>query len=67
MLKCESPHENFQMVSTLALEAIPILRQQNNWVGGSKIRPFLLMFSTVFMLIRWVGGVPKDQKYADVI
>ena len=27
----------------------------------------LLTFNTVFMLIIWVGGVQKGQKYADVI
>ena len=27
----------------------------------------LLTFSTVFMLIRWVGGVQKGKKNADVI
>ena len=47
--------------------AIPILRQQKNWVGGSRKWPFLLMFSSEVMLIRMVGGVQKGQKYADVI
>ena len=46
---------------------IPVLRQQKDWVGGSRKWPVLLTFSTVFMLIRWVGGVQKGQKYADVI
>ena len=35
---------------------IPILRQQKDWVGGSKKWPVLLMFDTVLMLIRWVSG-----------
>ena len=48
------------------LGAIPILRQQKDWVGESRIGPFLLMFSAVFMVIRWVGWVQKGQKYADV-
>ena len=46
---------------------IPILRQQKDWVGGTRKRPDLLTFSTVFMLISWVGGVQKVQKYTDVI
>ena len=36
-------------------------------LGGSRKWLILLTFSTVFMLIRWVGGVQKGQKYADVI
>ena len=36
------------------------------WVGLEN-GPFLLTFITVFMLIRWMGGVQKGQKYADVI
>ena len=46
---------------------IPILRQQNDCVSGSRKWPVLLTFITVFMLIRWVGGVQKGKKYADVI
>ena len=46
---------------------IPILRQQKDWVGGSRKLPVLLTFSTTLMLIRRVGGVQKGQKYADVI
>ena len=53
--------------SSFVLGAIPILRQQKDWVGGFRKWPILLTFSTVFMLIRWVGGVQKGQKYADVI
>ena len=33
------------------LGAIPILYQQEGWVGGFGKWQFLLMFSTVFMLI----------------
>ena len=40
----------------VTLDAIPILRQQKDWVGGSRKWPFLLMFSTIFMLISWVGS-----------
>ena len=36
-------------------------------VGKSRKWPVLLTFSTVFMLIRWVGGVQKGHKYADII
>ena len=36
-------------------------------VSGSRKWPVLLTFSIVFMLIRWVGGVQKGQRYADVI
>ena len=43
---------------------IPILRQQKDWVGGSRKLPVLLTFSTTFMR---VGGVQKGQKYAGVI
>ena len=32
------------------LGTIPILRQQKDWVGGVEKLPFLLTFSTVFML-----------------
>ena len=32
------------------LETIPILRQQKNWVGRFGKWPFLLTFSTAFML-----------------
>ena len=35
-------------------------------LGGSRKWPVSLTFSTVFMLIRWVGGVQKGKKY-DVI
>ena len=38
------------------LGTIPILRQQKDWVGGSRKWPVFLTFSTVFMLIRWVGS-----------
>ena len=51
----------------ITLGTIPILCQQKDWVGGSRKKPDLLTFSTVFMLIRWVGRVQKGQKYADVI
>ena len=34
------------------LGTIPILRQQKDWVGGSRKWPVLLKFSSVFML-RW--------------
>ena len=44
-----------------------MIRQQKDWVGGSRKLPFLLPFNTVFMLIRWVGGVQKGKIYADII
>jgi len=49
------------------LGTLSILRQQKDWVGGSRKWPVLLTFNTEFMLIRWVGGVQKDQNNADVI
>ena len=36
-----------------------------NWVGGYRKWPVLLTFNTVFMVIRWMGGVQKEQKYMD--
>ena len=47
--------------------AIPILRQQKDWVGGSKKWQILLTSSTVLMVIRWVGRVQKGQNIADVL
>ena len=63
----KSSQQDFIRTLGVKIEAIPILRQQKDWVGGSKKGPFLLTFSTVFMLIRRVGGVQKGQKYANVI
>ena len=51
----------------LSLDKRPSIYYVSNWVGGSRKWPVLLTLSTVFMLIRWVGWVQKDQKYADVI
>ena len=58
----------FEVTFLLQLGTIPILRQQKNWVGGSRKWPVLLTFSTVFvLLIRLVDEVQKGQKYGDVI
>ena len=43
------------------------VNKRTGWVGGSRKWPVLLTFITEFMLIRWVGGVPRGQEYADVI
>ena len=45
----------------------PFITSAKERVGGSRKWPVLLTFSTVFMLIRWLVGVQKGQKYADVI
>ena len=37
------------------LETIHLLRQQKDWGGWVQKRTFLVTFSTVFMLIEWVG------------
>ena len=47
--------KELRMFDETLLDTIPILRQQNDWVGGVEKWPFLQTFSTVFMLIRWVG------------
>ena len=39
----------------ITLGNIHILRQQKDWVVGSRKRPVLLAFSAVFMLINLVG------------
>ena len=44
------PH--LRNISTPPLGTIPILRQQKDWVAGSRKWPLLLTFSNVFMLIR---------------
>ena len=36
----------------ICIETIPILRQQKDWVSGSRKWTVVMMFSTVFMLIR---------------
>ena len=41
--------------------------KRTGWVGLYRKWPVLLTFNTEFMLIRWVGGVQKDQNNADVI
>jgi hypothetical protein len=40
----------FELFCTLG--PLSILRQQKDWVGGSRKWPVLLMFNTEFMLIR---------------
>ena len=44
-------HQNY----SLWLGTIPILRQQRNWVGGAEKWQFLLMFSTIYTDVVWVG------------
>ena len=39
----------------LKLGTIPILRQQRNWVGGIRKMTFLLIFSTFYTDVGWVG------------
>ena len=56
-----------QRLRSVLKGTIPILRQLKDWVGGSRKWPVLLTFITVFMLTRWVVGVQKGHKYADVI
>ena len=46
---------------------IPILRQQNGWVGGSRKWPVLLTLSTVCIYADKVDfWVQKGKKYADL-
>ena len=43
----------------LVLGTIPILRQQNDRVGGVRKWQFLLTFSTIYADVEWVGGSEK--------
>ena len=63
-LEYEGPDLNYQSAGIVLLSAtyepftlgtIPILRQQKDWVGRVRKRPFLMTFSNVFMLTEWVG------------
>ena len=40
--------------------------KETGWVGSEKLQ-FLLMFSTIYADVGWVGGSEKVQKFGDVI
>ena len=47
--------------------AIPVLRQQNDWVCGVKKWPLLIVdVQYCIMLTQWVGGSKKVYKYVHV-
>ena len=51
-----------------ALETIPILRQQKDWMGGVRKRAILadVQYNSRWRNVGWVGQ-KKYQKFADVI